>query len=96
MKKLNQSILIIAILAIIYGCSTDKEHETKENPLTVDNIESSRFLINADQDTTLLCPKGTVLRIYKNSFIDQSGNKPTEKIDIEVKEVWLKATRATW
>jgi S-formylglutathione hydrolase FrmB len=87
MKHFKQSILTIAIFVTICSCSTDKQGHETENPLTVDNIETTRFSIYADQDTTLVCPKGTVLRIYENTFVDASGNKATGQVNIEVKEV---------
>ncbi len=87
MKHFKQSILTIAIFVTICSCSTDKQGHETENPLTVDNIETTRFSIYVDQDTTLVCPKGTVLRIYENTFVDASGNKATGQVNIEVKEV---------
>lgn len=87
MKHFRQSILTLAILTTIFSCSTDTQDNETENPLTADNIETTRFSINADQDTTVVCPQGTVLRIYQNTFVDASGNSPTGQVDIEVKEV---------
>ncbi len=98
MKKLILSIQIVSILFFIASCKESpsenkKPMESHPDQLELlsklyntDNLPKQTFQINPNRDTILIGQKGTVLRIYKNTFLDENGNKVTSPIDFEFKE----------
>lgn len=86
MKKVKHiSVITILTTFILASC---KEHESSENSslLFADNIPSQIFTINTETDTVLVGKSGTVIRVYKNTFVDNDGKQIKGQINLELKE----------
>jgi len=79
----------LAVALIFTSCQQDVEipGEIFKKVYTVENIPTETFSISNDRDTTLVGKSGTVIRIYKNTFVDTNGQPVNGAVDIELKEV---------
>jgi len=59
---------------------------TEGKIFSIENLTTQTFEINSERDTILKGKSGTLLHIYKNSFIDSNGQKISGEIEIELKE----------
>ena len=51
-------------------------------------LRNQSFKVQANQDTTLIGARGTMVRIKSNSFVFEDGSAPTQDIDFKMKEVY--------
>jgi hypothetical protein len=94
MKKIILSLNVVSILLLIGSCTESKSEDEQLRDQTellsslfnTDNLPQQDFQIEPNRDTTLIGENGTVLRIYKNSFVDENGNEINAPIKIELKE----------
>jgi hypothetical protein len=89
MKKLLTVMITIAVI-FFSACKSNKENPSDifTKVYTTDNLSKEPFIIQADRDTILRGKSGTILRIYKNTFIDSKGQTIVGSIDIELKEAF--------
>jgi hypothetical protein len=91
MNITRQIFLALTAAFFMTSCGTDAPVNTdKENPsdvftqiYTTDNLNTQSFTIDNNIDNIVKGINGTIVRIYKNTFVDQDG-KPTSGI-IEIK-----------
>lgn len=50
------------------------------------NLEIQNYQIDPSRDTTLRGSDGTILRIFKNTFVDENGKNILSPVEIELKE----------
>lgn len=94
MKKIFLSLSVVSILLLAASCKESKSEDEQQKDqaellsslFNTDNLTQQDFQIQPDRDTTLIGANGTVLRIYKNSFVDENGNTINAPINIELKE----------
>lgn len=83
--------LIISILLSCKTKSTEKTDETTNTQtqiLSTENLPSQKFTINPERDTVIKGKSGTILRIYKNTFVTNDGKPATGDIEIELREAF--------
>jgi len=81
-------LLVLSLSLVLFSCK-QKQSAATQSPskvLTADNLEAQSFTIQANRDTILKGKSGTVLRIYKNTFTDNTGKPASGDIHIELKE----------
>jgi hypothetical protein len=90
---IKQTILTLAAILIMISCTNTPVNTDVENPLGVvtelyndDNIDAQSFTIDNNIDNIITGVQGTIVRIYKNTFVDQEGNPVKGKIEIVLKE----------
>ncbi|NQU33052.1 MAG: hypothetical protein HQ521_07440 [Bacteroidetes bacterium] len=85
--RISLAVLIIIGFYLIYNTLYIYPKYDGKNPLSVNNIESQTFIINSESDTVLVGRKGTLLKIYKNSFHYCNGEIVHGKVEVEFKEI---------
>lgn len=90
-------LFVLAFPAILISCNSKpgQEVEIKAQPgaavLSTEKLPSQKFVINPERDTIIKGKSGTVLRIYKNTFINEDGKPVTGNIEIELREAYTPA-----
>lgn len=87
--------LTLAAIFIIASCNPDKVNTDIENPLGVvtelysdDNIDGQSFTVNNNIDNIITGINGTIVRIYKNTFVDEAGNIVKGNVEVILKEAF--------
>lgn len=86
-KAKNITIILILSLFLFVSCK-DKEQKEIYSVFSSDNIPSQNFAINAETDTVLVGKSGTILRVYKNTFVDNNGKRAKGQVNLELKEIF--------
>lgn len=86
-KAKNITIIFILSMFLVLSCK-DKEQKEINSVFSSDNIPSQNFTINAETDTVLVGKSGTILRVYKNTFVDNNGKRIKGQVNIELKEIF--------
>ncbi|NOQ71787.1 MAG: hypothetical protein GQ574_07295 [Crocinitomix sp.] len=89
-------LIILAVLTLIACENTVQDNTQNKNIIsteeagnqvfTAEEIGAQVFSISSNIDTTLTGKDGTVLTIFKNSFIDTNGRPISGEVTIELKE----------
>jgi hypothetical protein len=90
----RQIFLALTAVFVLTSCGTDTPVNTdKENPsdvftqiYTTDNLNTQTFTIDNNVDNIVTGNNGTIVRIYKNTFIDQDGKPASGKIEFKLIE----------
>jgi hypothetical protein len=85
---LSLSVILLSLLTFFTACNNELENNfvQEPNPLNTANLKSQLFSINCERDTVIKGEGGTILSIYKNSFVDKSGTPVKGSISFELKE----------
>jgi hypothetical protein len=92
MKKIRNTIFVLSVLAILLNScnnnSTDNENalDVLTKLFCVDNLNTQTFTIDNRIDNIITGASGTILRINRNTFVDQYGKAIAEKIEIKLIE----------
>ena len=93
MKKLRNLIPALAtgVLLTAAACGNNSQKAPVEEKqlsalYSTDNLSSQKYQVDPNRDTLLRGESGTVLRIYKNTFVDGSGKPVTSSVEVELKE----------
>lgn len=87
---------LVATAFILYSCNNDKptDNQDKENPsdvftelYSVDNLNTQTFTINNNIDNIVKGLQGTIIRIYKNTFVGADGKSIKGDVEIKLIEV---------
>jgi hypothetical protein len=82
-------LILFALSSCIPGMKKDQEQMAILSALYNDSkIESQRYKINPEKDTTIVTPNGTTFRIYANSFVTDDDSKITGPIELLIKEAY--------
>jgi hypothetical protein len=79
-------LVVSALLLVLGSCKHHEKHDTKLKLLTAEKLPSQTFSINAETDTIIKGKAGTILRIYKNTFVGKDGKPAKGNIELELKE----------
>jgi len=91
----NRNIIfgLAAIMLVLTACdntptSTDKENATDvfTKVYSVDNLDAQTFTIDNSIDNLITGESGTIIRINKNTFVDQNGKTITDNVEVELIE----------
>lgn len=91
----RQLFLLMSSAFFMTSCGTyTPENTDKENPsdvftqlYTIDNLNTQSFTIDNAVDNIITGINGTIIRIYKNTFVDQHGKPATSKVEVKLIEV---------
>jgi hypothetical protein len=92
LPKLRNLLIVPTLIAILVSCGSGKNKESNDlkehrrKIFTTDKLLSQKFTINSERDTIIKGKAGTILRIYKNTFVDSTGKLVKAGIEIELKE----------
>lgn len=94
MKKTILTLNIASLILFAGSCKAPKQEEKQVKNKTeqlsklygTENLPKQVFQIMPNRDTTLHGKNGTILRIYKHSFISEKGTKITAPIQVELQE----------
>lgn len=85
-------IIFLTLVAALGSCKSNNRKDsetqstTQEKILNTEKLQSQTFTISSDRDTVIKGKSGTVLRIYKNTFVDKDGKQLKGNIEVELKE----------
>ncbi len=96
MKLKSRRLFMIAAImlatTLIISCRQTATQPGMGKILDVKNLVPQSFSISAETDTTIRGASGTILRIYKNTFVNSSGQPAKGVINIELKEAIIPAS----
>lgn len=95
MTKIKTIIFGLATTTILLAsCNNNPVSNDKENALdvftkiySVDNLNTQNFTIDNNVDNIITGESGTIVRIYKNTFIDSDGKAINGKVKVKLIEV---------
>jgi hypothetical protein len=90
----KQIFLAISAIILMASCGEDKPVKTdKENPTevftqiyTIDNLTKQTFVIDNSVDNLIKGINGTIVRIYKNTLVNQDGTPIKGQVEITLVE----------
>ena len=87
--------IIITCLAVVFllNCCLHCSKESNCKLVKVyagENLPTTHYAIDTNQDTTLVGKSGTKLHIYKNSFVDSDGLPFQGNVNVELREATTK------
>lgn len=88
MKRAKKISIILITSMFFFAACKDKEQSDLNRVFSPDNIPTQSFEINAKTDTVLIGKSGTIIRIYKNTFVDNNGKLIDGQINLELKEIF--------
>lgn len=88
MKKAKNTTIILILSMFLFASCKDKEQTDLNSVFSSDNIPSQNFTINAETDTVLVGKSGTIIRVYKNTFVDNNGKRIKGQVNLELKEIF--------
>ena len=86
-KYLLELVSIGCFLVVINSCKSPVANEDVYNHVR-DYLPSQQFTINQDADTVLRGESGTIIRIYKGTFVDSTGQFVHGMINVSLKEAY--------
>ncbi len=81
-------LVLLALTTLLQSCNNDNEftNELFTEVYSKDNLSTQTFKIDAQRDTILQSESGTILRIFKNTFVNGNGEMTVGPVEIEFKE----------
>jgi len=83
-------LTLLTTVTVVFGACNksgdDNPSELFTKVYSTNNLESEKYLIESGSDTIIKGNSGTILRIYKNTFVDKNGQAVSGPVEIELKE----------